>query len=210
ENRTMRITNKLSIIPTILALSMLSLSPAHAEIEASVPQTQEVEQTPVTSSPAALTFESPAVDSVAAEPAEPPAQTLSLPAALAVSETSQAPAPPDPAPPVNTGRAATIAAAAFAQLGIAQDCTALVSNALAAAGINFHGWPADYLKLGTTIAASEAQPGDLIYYPNGGLGMAHIAVYVGTGRAVHGGWNGGTTALASAFVGTGATFIRVS
>ena len=99
---------------------------------------------------------------------------------------------------VASGRGATIAAAAYAQLGVSQDCTALATNALAAAGINFHGWPAGYLSLGRTVSAAEALPGDLAYYQNGGVGLAHIAVYGGNGMAVHGGWNGGTTALYSA------------
>ena len=59
------------------------------------------------------------------------------------------------------------------------------------------------------MSAAQAQPGDLIYYPNGGMGMAHIAVYIGNGQAVHGGWNGGTTALFSVNVGSGPVFIRV-
>ncbi|MCU1510198.1 MAG: hypothetical protein JWO34_38, partial [Arthrobacter sp.] len=110
---------------------------------------------------------------------------------------------------VASGNGAAIAAAAYAQIGVAQDCTRLASNALAAAGINFHGWPAGYLSLGRTVSAAEARPGDLAYYKNGGVGMAHIAVYVGNGMAVHGGWNGGTTALYSANVGSGPVFIRV-
>lgn len=113
------------------------------------------------------------------------------------------------APAAASGMGATIAAAAYAQIGIGQDCTALATNALAAAGINYHGWPAGYLSLGRTVSAAEAQPGDLAYYQNGGAGMAHIAVYVGNGMAVHGGWNGGTTSLQSVNVGSGPVFIRV-
>ncbi len=110
---------------------------------------------------------------------------------------------------IGSGNGATIAAAAYAQLGVSQDCTALATNALAAAGVNYHGWPAGYLSLGRTVSASEALPGDLAYYANGGMGLAHIAVYVGNGMAVHGGWNGGTTALSSVNVGSGPVFIRV-
>ena len=110
---------------------------------------------------------------------------------------------------VASGNGAAIAAAAYAQIGVSQDCTRLVSNALAAAGINFHGWPAGYLSLGRTVGAGEARPGDLAYYRNGGTGLAHIAVYVGNGMAIHGGWNGGTTSLQSVNVGSGPVFIRV-
>ncbi|WP_427016512.1 NlpC/P60 family protein [Pseudarthrobacter sp. P1] len=113
------------------------------------------------------------------------------------------------APIVASGVGATIAAAAYSQLGVMQDCTALASNSLAAAGIFYHGWPAGYLSLGRTVSAAEAQPGDLIYYGNAGAGVPHIAVYVGNGQAVHGGFNGGTTAVASAYLGSGPVFIAI-
>ena len=45
--------------------------------------------------------------------------------------------------------------------------------------------------------AWEAGAGDLIYYANGGMGLAHIAVYIGNGVAVHGGWNGNQGECAS-------------
>lgn len=82
--------------------------------------------------------------------------------------------------------------AAYAQLGEKQDCTRLVSDSLLAAGINFHGWPIEYFSLGYEIPASQAKAGDLIYYANGGGGRAHIAVYVGNGMSIHGGWHGNT------------------
>lgn len=110
---------------------------------------------------------------------------------------------------VASGMGATIAAAAYAQIGVGQDCTALVTNSLAAAGINYKGWPAGYLSLGRTVSAAEAQPGDLAYYQDGGMGRPHIGVYVGNGMAVHGGWNGGTTVLYTVNVGSGPVFIRV-
>jgi cell wall-associated NlpC family hydrolase len=134
----------------------------------------------------------------------PAAETAGTAGAAGTASAAAAPAP------AALGTAgASIAAAAYAQIGVSQDCTALATNALAAAGINFHGWPAGYLSLGRTVSAAEAKPGDLAYYQNGGMGMAHIAVYVGNGMAVHGGWNGGTTALFSVNVGSGPVFIRV-
>jgi hypothetical protein len=123
-----------------------------------------------------------------------------------------APAPvpaPAPAPTVAAGKAAGIIAAAWAQLGRAQDCTMLATNSLRAVGINFHGWPAGYLGLGHIVPAAQAIPGDLIYYANGGMGLAHIAVYAGQGLAIHGGWNGNQTVSFSANVGSGPVFIRV-
>ncbi|QCO97105.1 NlpC/P60 family protein [Arthrobacter sp. 24S4-2] len=160
----------------------------------------------------AISYEKPAVSTSPAPAVEAPKPVVEVqeaaPAAApvaAVSATVDAPA----APAAASGNGAAIAAAAYAQLGVSQDCTALATNALAAVGINYHGWPAGYLSLGRTVSAAEAQPGDLAYYENGGMGMAHIAVYVGNGQAVHGGWNGGTTALFSVNVGSGPVFIRV-
>ena len=40
------------------------------------------------------------------------------------------------------------------------------------------------------ISASEAQPGDIIFYANGGLGTTHWAVYLGGTTAFHGNWDG--------------------
>lgn len=112
--------------------------------------------------------------------------------------------------PSSSSVSAGIASAAYAQLGVAQDCTMLVTNALAAVGINHHGWPDSYFSLGTQVSASQAQPGDLVYYADGGMGMAHIAVYVGNGQAVHGGWEGGQTVLAPVNVGSGPVYIHVN
>lgn len=102
-----------------------------------------------------------------------------------------------------------IYSAAMAQLGRYQDCTALASNALSAAGISFHDWPAGYMALGDAVSPSEAVAGDLIYYANGGTGLAHIAVYAGNGEAIHGGYLGNQTVKASANMGSGIVYIRV-
>jgi hypothetical protein len=118
------------------------------------------------------------------------------------------PAPPVVAPPVaGYANGAVIAAAALAQLGRRQDCTRLVTNSLAAVGIAHHGWPISYTALGTRV--TDPLPGDLIYYVNGGMGLEHIAVYIGNGMAVHGGWNGNQTVTFKANVGSGPIYIRV-
>jgi len=179
------------------ALEVQSIAQASIAADSSVAIKYE---RPVVSTEAAPVVAAP----VAVQEAETPAPAAGAATASATLSVST----PSPATKVASGRGAAIAAAAYAQLGVAQDCTALASNSLAAVGINFHGWPADYLSLGRTVSAAEAQPGDLVYYQNGGMGMAHIAVYVGNGMAVHGGWNGGTTALYSVNVGSGPVFIR--
>lgn len=153
--------------------------------------------------------EEPAAQAVVAEvAAEPVAPAAPEAAPVAAQAAPAAPAPVE-TPAVSSGVAATIAAAAQGQLGVIQDCTRLASNALAAAGINFHGWPAGYLSLGRTVSASEAIPGDLLYYADGGAGVAHIAVYIGGGQAVHGGFNGNQTVVAPANLGSGPVYIRV-
>ncbi|WP_424347646.1 NlpC/P60 family protein [Kocuria sp. CH-021] len=135
--------------------------------------------------------------------------------ALALSSVAPAQAAPAAAPQqvlstqAQSGKAATIAAAAKNQLGVRQDCTALVTKALRAAGVKHHGWPVSYLKLGTRVSAAQAQPGDLVYYANGGMGFAHIAVYIGGGKAVHGGWNGNQTVIQTVNVGSGPVYLRV-
>lgn len=82
-----------------------------------------------------------------------------------------------------------IAQAAKDQIGVNQDCTMLVTNSLKAAGIDFHGAPAAYLSLGPLT--DNPVPGDIIVY------QGHVAIYIGDGQAVHGGWNGYTTAIYS-------------
>ena len=150
-----------------------------------------------------------AVQAQDAAVADPQAARTDVPAAPAAGVVTTASSTPAPGQGVPSGLASTIAAAAYAQLGVNQDCTMLVTNALAAAGINHHGWPASYLSLGRTVSAAEAMPGDLIYYADGGMGLAHIAVYVGGGQAVHGGFNGNTTVVAPAELGSGGVYIRV-
>lgn len=82
-----------------------------------------------------------------------------------------------------------IADAALAQIGVNQDCTMLVTNALKAVGIDFHGAPYEYASLGEWT--DTPVPGDICIY------SGHVALYVGNGQAVHGGWNGYTTILYS-------------
>lgn len=82
-----------------------------------------------------------------------------------------------------------IAQAALSQVGRYQDCTMLVTNALKAVGIDFHGWPEEYAQLGSYT--NNPVPGDIIIY------SGHIALYIGDGQAVHGGWLGNQTVVTS-------------
>ena len=164
---------------------------AAAQTPAPAAQTKAATPAPKTETKAAAQTPAPAAQTKAATPA-PAAQTK--PAATTTPSGS---------------KNAAIYQAALAQVGRYQDCTMLVTNALKSVGINYHDWPAGYMKLGTQVSASQAQAGDLIYYANGGTGLAHIAVYAGNGQAVHGGWLGNQTVVNTANVGSGPVYIRV-
>ena len=189
-----------------------------AQTKAAAPaaQTKAVTTTaPKTETKASAQTPAPAAQTKAATPA-PKAETKAATQTPAPAAQTKA---ATPAPAAQTKPAATttpsgsknaaIYQAALAQVGRYQDCTMLVTNALKSVGINYHDWPAGYMKLGTQVSASQAQAGDLVYYANGGTGLAHIAVYAGNGQAVHGGWLGNQTVVNSANVGSGPVYIRV-
>ena len=161
------------------------------------PATKVETKAAATPAPAAVAQETPKVTQTVAKTAAPAVTQAAAPAATATTQVA------------SSSKGAAIYQAALAQLGKYQDCTMLVTNALKVVGINFHDWPAGYMSLGTVVPASQAQPGDLIYYANGGMGLAHIAVYAGNGQAVHGGWNGNQTVLNVANLGSGPVYIRV-
>ncbi|WP_166985731.1 NlpC/P60 family protein [Canibacter zhoujuaniae] len=100
-----------------------------------------------------------------------------------------------PAVAAGSGSGAALLAAAYAQIGINQDCTDMVQNALAALGYTTrrdqggydHGVQ-DFARYGTPVALSDAQPGDIM------ISGGHVSIYAGNGTAVHGGWNGFQTA----------------
>lgn len=95
--------------------------------------------------------------------------------------------------------------AAKAQLGVAQDCTDLVQNSLAAIGVidqrdmgGFDLGPSssEHVALGGTIVTSgDYAPGDVLFWEG-----RHNAIYIGNGQAVHGGYNGNQTVIASAYI----------
>ena len=194
ENTAEKTVVKVNPVQTVPAKAPVATAAPKAEVkkEVAVAPKAEVKKEVAAAPKAEVKKEAPvatAAPNVAAKPAAP-----------AAAATTQA---------ASSNKGAAIYQAALAQLGRYQDCTMLVTNALKSVGINFHDWPAGYMSLGTVVPASQAQPGDLIYYANGGLGMAHIAVYAGNGQAVHGGWLGNQTVLNSANVAGGAVYIRV-
>ena len=100
---------------------------------------------------------------------------------------------------VGEGAAASVNAA-YGLIGQNMDCTALVTKALAARGINFHGSPAEYVNIpgSQVVTDGTLQPGDVLIWSN-----SHVALYVGNGQAIHGGWNGYEVRLAGVNVAQG-------
>ncbi|MFC6235052.1 NlpC/P60 family protein [Leucobacter soli] len=86
--------------------------------------------------------------------------------------------------------ASGLVAAALAQVGDYQDCTAVVERALRAIGYSVGDLgtiPSQYLAYGSLVTSGGYAPGDILFWPG-----SHVAVYIGNGQAVHGGWNGST------------------
>lgn len=100
-----------------------------------------------------------------------------------------------PSPPAD-GVGSLVAAAAVEEFGVQQDCAELVTTALAAADIPYSGM-GNLFNLGPTVTQDAATAGDVVYYADGGHGTAHVAIYLGDGSAVHGGWSDGATVIAS-------------
>ncbi len=195
--------------PVIEEAPVVEEAPVEAPVVEEAPVEAPVEE-------ATVAVQSETVEVVEAAPAPAPVETVAPVATQAPAPVAtQAPAPaPAAAPTLSTAtnqakRDAVVAAALGAAAVNAQtDCTMLATNSLRAAGINFHGWPMEYMALGTVT--SNPQPGDLVLYQSNGFGQQHIAVYIGNGQAVHGGWNGMGTSIFSVNLPTASAPIFVS
>ena len=159
-----------------------------------------------------ITFERPAVETAPAPVVEAPKPVAAAPAAApkapapkapaAPAPAAKAPAAPAPAPaaaakatvkvqaapapaaaPAAGGANGTLLAVAYGQIGITQDCTAVVEKALNAAGIPVGDiGPMAFMNYGKVVA--DPQPGDII------VQSGHVAIYAGNGQAISGGMNG--------------------
>ena len=198
ENTTEKTVVKVDPVQTVAPKAAATAPTAPAKTEVKEAPKAEVKKEAIVATPAVAKAEEKAVVTPVVATAAP-----------TVTAKTQAPAAVATTQVASSNKGAAIYQAALAQLGTFQDCTLLVTNALKAVGINFHDWPAGYMSLGTVVPASQAQPGDLVYYANGGMGAAHIGVYAGNGQAIHGGWNGNQTVLNTANLGSGPVYIRV-
>ena len=138
-------------------------------------------------------------EAIAAQQAAAPAPAAA-PAAGNITTASSTPAPAEVSA---SGVAAGLVASAYAQIGVAQDCTAMVETALRSVGKSVGDLaPAQFFAFGTVVGSPQA--GDLVI--TGG----HVAIYVGNGQVISGGLNGMNTGLHSLSDLPGASFVRVS
>lgn len=157
-----------------------------------------------------ITFERPAVETAPApvveapKPVAAPKAPAAAPAAAKATVKVQA-APAPAAAPAAGGVNATLLAVAYGQIGITQDCTAMVEKALNAAGIPVGDiGPQAFMNYGKVVG--DPQPGDII------VQSGHVAIYAGNGQAISGGMNGVNATMAhplSWLTATGpVTFVR--
>ncbi|MCQ6272198.1 LysM peptidoglycan-binding domain-containing protein [Pseudarthrobacter sp. R1] len=150
----------------------------------------------------------PGAGAVAAAPAPVKAAAAPANTGMNMSYTSTAPAPaaaaPAPAPAATgTGTGAAILANAYGQVGVTQDCTAMVEKALRTVGKGVGDLaPTQFFQYGSTVATPA--PGDLVITPT------HVGVYAGDGQVVSGGVNGNQTLVHSISWLSAPSFVRVA
>ena len=64
------------------------------------------------------------------------------------------------------------------------DCSGFTQSVMANFGIYLARTAADQSYGGTSVSISDIQPGDLLFYSDGG-GISHVAMYIGGGQIVH-------------------------
>nr|WP_273544483.1 NlpC/P60 family protein [Arthrobacter jiangjiafuii] len=153
---------------------------------------------------AAVEAEAAAVVAAQAEQAAAVTVAQSAPTAATSAPAASTAAVAAPAADVSaSGYGAALVAAAYGQLGVAQDCTAMVEKALRSIGKSVGDLaPGQFFAYGSVVGSP--QPGDLVI--TGG----HVAIYVGNGQVISGGLNGMNTGLHSLSDLPGASFVRVN
>lgn len=64
------------------------------------------------------------------------------------------------------------------------DCSGFVLSVFAKYGVSLPHSSRAQANMGTSISASELQPGDLVFYAKGGT-VNHVALYIGGGQVIH-------------------------
>ncbi|MDR6688252.1 LysM repeat protein [Arthrobacter sp. 1088] len=106
-------------------------------------------------------------------------------------------------PVASSSIGSALLASAYSQLGVQQDCTAMVEKALRSVGKSVGDLaPTQFFQYGTVVGTPA--PGDLVITPG------HVGIYAGNGQVVSGGVNGYQTAVHSISWLPGASFVRVA
>ncbi|WP_246018517.1 NlpC/P60 family protein [Arthrobacter crusticola] len=195
--------------------SLSVTAPETAAVSAAATAAVSFEREAVTVAPAPVVVEAPVVEAPVVEaPAAPAAvvrPAVAAPAAPAPAPVRvaavAAPAPASAAPTAkpevpSSGIGAALVGSAYSQIGVAQDCTAMVEKALRSVGKSVGDLaPGQFFQYGDVVGTPAA--GDLVI--TGG----HVAIYVGNGQVISGGLNGLNTGLHSLSDLPGASFVRV-
>ncbi len=175
-------------------------APQPALVQPAAPQPAPIQQAAPPAPPQPAAPQPAPVQQAAPQPA-PPQQPA--PQQPAPQPPAPQPAPPQPAPPSHRGSsqvASTVLAAAYSQRGKpysygaagpdAYDCSGLVLWAFAQAGVSLPHSAADQYGYGTHIAPADLQPGDIVFFDEGG-GIGHNGIYVGNGNMIDANHSGG-------------------
>jgi hypothetical protein len=117
---------------------------------------------------------------------------------------------PTASPPVNVDLEARVVQLAQTWLGVPYlfggcshagvDCSCLVQNVYAAAGIHLPRVAVD--QFNATSAVSEAAPGDLVFFANTYQpGISHVGIYIGNGLQINAPTTGQVVSVAPVFTG---------
>ena len=91
------------------------------------------------------------------------------------------------------------------------DCSALMQYAFAKAGVNLPRTSREQAKVGQAINASQAKPGDLIFFDHSGQrpGIDHVALYLGNGKILEAPGTGKTVRISKVNLNSAAAIRRV-
>jgi cell wall-associated NlpC family hydrolase len=191
----------LSAIPTQPAAISASADAAVTFERAAVEAIAAPVAAPVEAAPA-VAVQAEAVEAAPVPVAEPAVEVAAVAAAQVEVEAPAVEAPAPVEAPTSSGVGAALVGSAYSQIGVAQDCTAMVEKALRSIGKSVGDIaPSDFFAFGSVV--STPAPGDLVV--SGG----HVAIYVGNGQVISGGLNGMNTGLHSLSDLSGYSFVRV-
>ncbi|GAA2177561.1 hypothetical protein GCM10009784_28740 [Arthrobacter parietis] len=175
-----------------------------AAVEAvAAPVVEAVEPAPAVTVQAEAVVQNEAAVAAPAPVVEPAVEVAAAPQAEVEVKAPAAEAPAPVEAPTSSGIGAALVGSAYSQIGVAQDCTAMVEKALRSIGKSVGDIaPSDFFAFGSVV--STPAPGDLV------VSAGHVAIYVGNGQVISGGLNGMNTGLHSLSDLAGSSFVRVS